>query len=524
MRFWILTLTAMILCGSSALRAEVPDAQALADKIDGHIAARWKVENVEPAPLADDAEFLRRVSLDLTGRIPVARDVYEFLADNAPDKRRQVIDRLLASPRHAVHFATVWRAMLLPEVEASADARFFQPGFEAWLYQKWRSRVGYDQLVMELLTVPISSDGKSAQAVFEHPDRPNPLAFYAAKSALPENLAAATTRIFLGVQLECAQCHDHPFASWSRDQFWSQSAFFAGIKRQGSGLFDPLTEMPDRHELTPPESKEKLQATFLDNREPTWQAAVSPRVALAQWITSPDNRYFARATVNRRWGQLFGLGLVDPVDDFRDDRPASHPELLNDLAHEFVAAKFDVDFIVRAICLSRTYQLTSAGTDPSQQSPQFFGKMATKRLSGEQFFDSLAQATGFRDRSDRGPFNRDRNSPRERFLAQFAPQGKPNEPETSIIQALVLMNGKFLNDATTLGEGELFTAVSELPDWKITDRIEALYIATLGRKPTGSEIERLQRYIGKADKSQETQQLGDVFWMLLNSAEFRLNH
>src|SRR5262249_53522391 len=159
---------------------------------------------------------------DLTGRIPPVSDVRAFLADKSPDKRARLIAALLDDPRHAVHFANVWRALLLPETAASAQARTFQPGFEAWLRHSFRANVAYDKVVRELLTVPIAADGKTAEVVFRDFEKPNALAFFAVKEARPENLAAATTRLFLGVQLECAQCHDHPFASWSRKQFWNQ--------------------------------------------------------------------------------------------------------------------------------------------------------------------------------------------------------------------------------------------------------------------------------------------------------------
>src|SRR5262245_7254520 len=206
-----------LLVPALAARSAPPTPQQLAARIDRHLAAAWKSDRVEPAPRADDAEFLRRAYLDLTGRIPSVRAVHDFLADSDPDKRRKLIDDLLERPRHALHFANVWRALLLPEAAASAEARYFQPGFEAWLRERLRARVGYDQLVRELLTTPIAADGKSSEAVFRQPERANPLAFFAVKEARPENLAATTTRLFLGIQIECAQCHDHPFARWSRE-------------------------------------------------------------------------------------------------------------------------------------------------------------------------------------------------------------------------------------------------------------------------------------------------------------------
>jgi hypothetical protein len=500
-----------------------PDPQELADRIDRHLAARWQAVGARPAPPADDAEFLRRAYLDLTGRIPTPRDVHDFLADRSPDKRRRLIDELLDSPRHARHFAAVWRALLLPEASASREARFFQAGFEAWLYQRLRARVGYDELVRELLTTPVAADGRPPQAVFRQPDRPNPLAFFAVKEARPENLAATTTRLFLGIRIECAQCHNHPFARWTREQFWNQAAFFAGIERQGEGLFAPLTEAVERRELTPPNQARAIQAVFLDRSKPVWKPGASPRVPLAEWVTAAENPYFARAAVNRLWGHFFGVGLVEPVDDFNNENAPSHPELLDDLARSFVAARFDLGYLTRALCLSQAYQRTSARTDASQDDPRLFARMGVKGLSAEQLFDSLALAVGYRDR-DLGALTEAPGSPRNQFLTLFAPQGPPSEPQTSILQALTLMNGKFVAAATRLETSATLTAVVGTPGMDTAGRVEALYLAALGRKPTQQEQQRLTGYVRKKGNDEEARRLADVFWMLLNSAEFRLNH
>ncbi len=521
-RSFIIAVAILVTALDLSVQAAAPDARDLAQRIDHHLAQRWKTDKVEPAPLADDAEFLRRVYLDLTGRIPSPRDVHEFLADKDPEKRRRVVDELLDSPRHAVHFADVWRSLLIPEVAASPEARIFQPGFEAWLKLRLRANVPFDRLVNELLATPIAVEQQSPESVLKNPEQPNPLAFFAVKDASPANLAATTTRLFLGIQIECAQCHDHPFARWSREQFWNQAAFFAGVERQGEGIFAPLSEMTDRREIKIGDTKRMASAQFLDDKEPAWKAKVSPRVALAEWITAADNPYFARATVNRLWGKLFGRGIVEPVDDFNDQNLPSHPELLDELARGLAAAKFDVRFILRAICLSEAYQRTSARTHPSQDDPRHFARMLVKGLSAEQFFDSLALATGYKE-GDRG-FGRERTTVRTQFLDQFAPQGKLSDPETSILQALTLMNGKFINEATTLAKSSTLTAVIEMPRLETAQRVEALYVITLARKPMPIERERLMSFVDRAGKAEEKRRLSDVFWALLNSAEFRLNH
>lgn len=506
-----------VLLSVATVHAAPPDPQKLADRIDSHIDARVKAGKVTPAPLAEDAEFLRRAYLDITGRIPSTRDVCDFLADTDPGKRAKLIDELLETPRHAGHFAAIWRAALVPEVTAVPEARVFRAGFEGWLRGRFRANTRYDVWVRELLTVPLSSDAESPTPALRRPEDPNPLAFYAVKEAKPENLAAATSRVFLGVQIECAQCHDHPFAKWTRDQFWNTAAFFAGVERQGDGVFAPISEAAGRHEIAPAAGKKPVPALFLDDTDLKWKSGVSPRVPLADWVTARANPFFARATVNRVWGQFFGHGLVDPVDDFRDDNPPTHPELLDELAGAFADSGFDLRFLVRAICRTRAYQRTSARTDSTQDDPRLFARSAVRGLTGEQLFDSLVLATGFREGSGRG-------SPREQFLTRFALGGKPAEPETSIPQALALMNGRFLADATTLGTSPTLTAVCETPGMTTADRVEALYLAALGRKPTITERDRMMKYVTDASKERLAERFGDVFWVLLNSAEFRLNH
>jgi hypothetical protein len=280
-------LTGILLALPPAVQAGPPDPQALSRRIDALLGKEHKAHNVQVAPRADDAEFLRRAYLDLTGRIPKVSDVRAFLADKDPDKRRRLVADLLETPRHARHFAAVWRALLAPEITADGQAGVFQAGFEAWLYQQFRRRVGYHELVSDLLTTPIAGDDQTAEVVFRDFEKSNALAFFAVKDARPENLASVTSRLFLGVQLECAQCHDHPFASWTRKQFWSQAAFFAGIERQGPGLFQPLKEVVRRRELHLPESTRKVPAVFLDGRRPSFEPGTSSRVALAKWITLP---------------------------------------------------------------------------------------------------------------------------------------------------------------------------------------------------------------------------------------------
>ena len=515
MRFIILVLLVMLLLTGANTAA--PNPQKLADRIDAYIDSRLKAEKVPAAPSADDAEFLRRAYLDFTGRIPTPREVYDFLADKAPGKRATLIDDVVQTPRYATHAAAVWRAALVPETTAVPEARIFRSGFEAWLRLQFRKNTHYDVLVRELLTTPLSTDAESPTPALRRPDEPNPLAFFAVKEAKPENLAAVTTRVFLGVQIECAQCHNHPFAQWTRDQFWNQAAFFAGVERAGDGLFAPLWEKTGVRDITFGDNKKRVAALYLDGKAPLSRPEAGLRSELADWITRKDNPFFARTAVNRVWGQCFGRGLVDPVTDFNDDNPPSHPELLDELAKAFAEADYDLGYLIRAIGRTKAYQRTSARTDPKQDDPRLFARMPVKGLTGEQLFDSLVRATGYREGSGRG-------SPREQFLSRFTLGGKPGEPETSIPQALALMNGTFIADATTLETSPTLLSACELPGLKTTERLEVLYLSALSRKPTRKEFERVVKYIDEAGHDRLAERLGDVFWALLNSAEFRLNH
>ncbi len=522
-----------------------PKARALAAKIDEHIAAGWAAAMVAPAPLADDAEFLRRVYLDLAGRIPKVSEVRQFLDDRRPDKRQRVVEELLQSPRYVVHFANYWRSLLLPEVNANFQVRFAAQQFEPWLRKHLKENSGYDTIARELLTAPIAG-GRGRGAIMAQGGEANPAGFYFAKEFKPENLAASTARLFLGVRVECAQCHNHPFADWKRDQFWSFAAFFAGLesRRQGD-LTAPAGENLDKREIAVGGTDRLVKATFLDGKEPQFQPNVSSRVTLADWVTAPDNPFFARAAVNRLWAYFLGAGLIEPVDEMVGaESTPSHPGLLDELAREFAANKFDLKVLIRAITYSRPYQLTSGvasqaprrapgDLEPVANPPDLdsapssvFARMPLRGLTPEQLWDSLSEATGYQEQGANDPYGVVRaggSSPRDEFLSRFANQTeRAVDSQTSILQALALMNGKVIANETSVERSNILAGLLDAPFFDKASRIETLYLATLSRKPTAREIERITRYMNEAKKPDTA--LADVLWALLNSSEFILNH
>jgi hypothetical protein len=548
-----LALAGVLLLAGTPARAEpakpsredtVRAARALAAKIDERMAQRWKDNKVQPAPLADDAEFLRRVYLDLAGRIPSAGEARRFLDDPNPRKRQQLIEKLLDGPAYVNHWANVWRPLLLPELKTVTDIQAWSlrtnnPSFETWLRTQLELEVPYDKMAREVLTTPIdglvSAGGEVFMPFLPPTTRPSPLAFYAGKKVKPEVLAASTARLFLGVRIECAQCHDHPFAQWKREQFWNLTAFFAGLEAPGDqGQARPFRENPAVKKIAIPETEKVAVVRFLDGGVPRPEDELSPRRTLANWITSPDNPYFARAVANRLWVYFLGTGLIEPVDEMVGENTQNNDPggLLDELAKALVAHDFDLKFLMRAILASRVYQLSSARTHPSQDDPRLFGRMALRGLTADQLFDSLALATGYCGTPvEPGYFGRlERGSQRE-FLARFAEQGeKPTEAQRSIQQALALMNGSYMASATSLTRSRTLAALTDFPLMTTAERIEALYLATLSRRPRPAELERMVKYVrqhGEESSDRDNasaRALTDVFWMLLECAEFNVNH
>ena len=366
--------------------------------------------------------------------------------------------------------------------------------------------------------------------------------FFEANAYKAESLAASTTRRFLGIRLECAQCHNHPFARWTRQQFWEFAAFFAAVQVPNGLPYysvtttsQPTGQIPNPaggRELKIPGTNKVVKARFLDGKTPDWKNNAESRHALAEWITAPTNPYFARTGANRLWAHFFGVGIIDPVDDEpTDENPASHPELLDELTAQFVAHKYDVKFLIRAIIASKAYQRQSAATDPRQNDPRLFARMAVKGLSAEQLFDNLALATGRLQPAEPQPAYPQLGaqftaaagkSPRSEFVQMFANQDKKTETQTSILQALTMMNGKLVTDATSITGNSKLAALVNNASLSNAQKIESLYLSTLSRFPRPEEAERMSGYVNARPDPRAA--FADIFWALLNSSEFRFNH
>jgi hypothetical protein len=492
------------------------DAEALAKRIDYWLAKRQAAAGARAAPLADDAEFIRRLYLDLAGCVPPVIDARDFLDDPRPDKRRLWVKMLLDGTKpsrkpdaYVLHFANVWRAWLLSRVGIE-QAAAFAPPTERWFQTRLKDNIPYDQLVRQMIiAAPAAGRG----------DPPN--LFDQINENKPESLAGTTSRLFLGIKLECAQCHnDRSGGSWEQTQFWSFAAFFAP-NAPGRGQSD------EQRTIIIPGKNKVVPARFLAGPEPTFKAGANPRAVLADWVVSPTNTYFARAGVNRLWAYFLGAGLTDPVDEAGDHNPPSHPELLDELARQFADHQFDMKYLIRAIVASQAYQRTSTVSSAAKDDPRLFGRMPVRGLSAEQLFDSLAEVTEFDD-AGRGFGNRlldgGNLTPRQQFLARFSSQQKATETPTSILQALYLMNSAFVADRTSLEHNKTLATLAgqKTPHAR---RIETLFLVVLSRKPTAAELTRCVAYLERGGASADHREaLADVFWALINSPEFFVNH
>jgi hypothetical protein len=501
------------------------------DRVAKHFVA---VEKLAPA-LVDDATFLRRVYLDLHGTIPTVSQVRDFLDDSAPNKREVLVDRMLDDPRFSAHLARTWRRMLLP---GNAQTAATGATFEAWLNAQLAANTPFDALTKQIVTA-----GGAEEAADNDDERGNrrrrrgarddddrqpegAIAYLQAAGADPASVAGAISRDFLGVRIECAQCHDHPFADWKQDQFWGVAAFFAGARLNQPPLLpdNRRDERPrdDRvTKISPPDIGKTFDAEFLWSNDPVDAADQRlPRQMFAQWLTSPDNPHFAATAVNRIWRQLCGRGLTQSVDDLDAATPNERAVVLDDLARKFADAKFDLKWLIGGICKSRAYQFTADG---AAESTAQVGVRPLKALSPEQVFDALETAVGLPiSRIDEGPRY---NGERDQMVARLgeAASKEPEEFRGGVPQMLMLMNGAVTAEAVDLEASRSLRAVVDAPFLDDAEKLDALFLATLTRYPTQEERLKLQQHLAHAGAAgNKPEAYAEILWALVNGPEFVL--
>mgnify|MGYP001025898079 FL=1 len=486
--------------------------EEVARQIDAIIARRLAAEKVTPSEPASDAEFLRRVYLDITGKIPTAEQAAAFLDSTNQQKRARLIEQLLASPDYGRHFADEWVRLLVPRNSDNRALRV-QPLFD-WLAEQFNQNRPWSEIVTALLTATGTQQENPA------------VTYFLANQGL-DQITNSVCKLFLGNQLQCAQCHNHPFTNWKQNDYWSFAAFFSKVRADNTVRAAKLGNTPGVTESNRifgrrpnlPESYKALPPKFLGGAQPQLRSDEPYRPVLAKWLTAADNPYFARATVNRWWAKFFGRGLVNPVDDMHEDNPPTYPELLDLLAAQLAAHNFDLKWLVRTITNTQAYQRSSRPVGEQPADPALFAQMPLKPMTPAQLFDALAQVVGFnRNLAVRKPTagGRPAFNIREAFIVAFSGDegADPLDYQLGIPHALRLMNSQLTNvEGLALQEAlRRGKTPEEILDW--------LYLGMLSRRPTEQERKRFLAYV--AERKYDRSAWADIFWALLNSSEFVL--
>jgi hypothetical protein len=486
--------------------------------IDRFIDAKLQRLKIQPTGMTDDAAFLRRVSLDLTGQVPMPDAVRAFTADPSKTKRSALIDKLIASPAYVDHWTLKWGDLLQSSRKYLGEKGAY--GFREWIRDSIAQNKPYDRMVREMLTARGSS--------YE-----NPAGNFYRVTHDPKPTMEKTTQVFLGVRMVCAQCHDHPFERWTQNQYYEMAAFFSRLGIQPGYevgeeiLFDRRGDFDMKH---PKDGRVMNPKFVLPASHSAGDAA--PLTAYAEWITAKDNPFFAKSTVNRVWSYFFGRGIIDPVDDIRASNPPSNPALLDAMEKDFMAHGFDLRQLMRVIANSRTYQAAITSNEWNENDTENFSHAVPRRLSAEELMDALTIATGVRPVFPEAPPDTraeqvaDPHVGKDGFLDLFGRPSRESSCECerrsdlSLPQALNLVNGKTISDAVSDVNGRV--AKSILAGRSDRELVEELYLASMGRLPAPAEMERGLRYLetggGRAARAQ------DLLWALVNSKAFLYNH
>jgi hypothetical protein len=493
--------------------------------VDTHTFAKLKLLSIPPSDLCSDTDFVRRAYLDVCAVLPTPDEVKAFMADKDPNKRAKLIDALLDRPEYADFWTLKWSDVLRSNRKTIQIKGIHV--FQTWLRDHIVENQPVDAMVREIITASGSTFA-------------NPPANYYRIARDPQNLAETTAQLFFGIRMQCAKCHNHPFERWTQDDYYSMAAFFARVKQKR----DPMEAGPNPQtpgaeiiftdragEVTQPRTNKVMQPKFMGGAVANIPPGADRREALALWMTSPDNPFFAKSVVNRVWYHLMGRGIVDPVDDFRDSNPSANDELLDALAKDFAAHKFDVKYLIRTIMLSRTYQLSAQANEFNKDDSKYFSHAVTKLLTAEQLLDGICATTEVPEKFPGMPPGTravqlpdgEANHP---FLKTFGQPARElaceceREGDSNLAQALQLINGPTVNDKLRNPNNR----VGRLLARKVTDMevLTELYLATLSRPPTDMDVKVALDHVNKATDKRKAWE--DVHWALLNAKEFLFRH
>jgi len=518
---------------SIPLGAPVVQMPAEKNFIDALVFSNLKQVGVPPSPVCDDATFLRRVSLDIAGRLPTVEEARAFLSSTDSDRRDHLIESLLSSPDYADYFANKWTAVLRNKRDDTSDitANF---AFHSWLRDGLLANKPYDQMVRELLAATGTI-------------RDNPAVAWYKRVLEPQQQLEDVAQLFLGVRMQCAQCHHHPFERWSQKDYYSLGAFFSRVGRKPTATRgeDVIFHKRGMAQLENKKTKLPVKPAVLGGPNLAIPQDEDPRLKLADWMSDKSNPFFAKSLVNRYWKHFFKRGLVEPEDDIRETNPATNPELLEALANHFVSSGYDLKAVVRVITQSHTYHLSAMPNAYNGVDRQNFSHYYPKRLQAEVLLDALDQLTGAKtDFADLPPGTRaialpdnsyNRSSP---FLKVFGrPEGASvceceRVQSPSLAQSLHLMNASDVKSKlnTPSGRADLLSK-SNKPE---SEKVSELYLAAYSREPSAKELKVAETYVARPRVDAQGKPLDparakreayeDLLWAIINTKEYLYNH
>ena len=489
-----------------------------ANYVDDAVFAKLKLLQYQPSETCSDAEFLRRVFVDVTGLLPKVEETMAFLSDTSPNKRAAIIDDLLSRPAFARFWAFKWGDLL-----RISPATLKEPGthkYNAWIIKAWEENLPYDAFARTLLT----AQGSSLD---------NPPANFFRTTTNTSEATEMAAQIFLGSRVQCAKCHNHPFEKWTQDNYYGLGAFFERVQRKKGLRPDELVIYSSRRgEITQPRTGKKMPPWAPGAGELQLPQEADRLDAFAAWLTAPENPYFARVEVNRLWWQLMGRGIVEPIDDFRESNPPSNPELLDALSRDFVTHHFDRKHVLRAILNSRTYQASSRPNASNKEDEKNFSHARQQMLTAEQLLDAVCQVTGQPEKFGNLPLGTPATQlpspqPNNAFLVAFGQPSRQSscacerQSQPSLTQALQLSNSQTVENRLKNGGGQFVQSLVQ--QTKSDDEIiEKLYLAALCRRPKEIELQRAKQFI--AARPDRGTSLEDVAWSILNLREFVFRH
>jgi hypothetical protein len=499
--------------------------------IDEQVYRQLKLLGLPPSKLCDDGTFLRRVTIDIAGRLPTLEETQKFLADKEADRHEKLVDRLLDSPDYADLFAAKWSAVLRNRRANAKDDARVSIAFHGWIRESLEKNIPFDEFVRGVLT----AQGEAIKSP--------PVAWYREVKDVPSQVEDVA-QLFLGQHIACAKCHHHPLEKWNTQDYWALAAFFTRVdvkapkadkKDKKSGKNEPgqswlVSLNAGKAEARHPKTKELIKAAGLDGPELTIAQEDDPRGKLVDWMADPKNPFFARALANRYWKHFLGRGLVEPEDDLRATNPATNPELLDALAKHFTENKYDLKKLVRAICTSNTYRLSAIPNEHNADDRQNYSRFLPRRLQAEVLFDAIDAVTLSKPNfkgvpADTRAVQLPDNQFESYFLSVF---GRPDfasacecerSGDSSLAQSLHLYNSVELAKKVA-GERLKRLVADKRP---AEERLRELYLIALSREPNEREMAHMTAYL-RARPDMQSAAYEDLLWAVLNTKEFLYNH